>query len=129
MTSMATTIMLFLSSVSLWQPPLKTAVPTTFKGGLLGVSAVATLYQSHATITLSGLPFGGSITGEAMFSNANGLTNQDGSVYIKEPLLGALRRRHVSVLNVRAVTSNELVVVLSLPIFGQQSIALVRSDT
>ena len=123
---MASTAMLFLSSASLWHPPV---APTTFTGGLLGVSAVATLYESHATITLSGLPFGGSVKGDATFSNINELTHQDGEVRINEPLLSALRRRHVSVLRVRASNPNELVVVLSLPIFGQQSIALSRSDT
>jgi len=120
---MASTAMLFLSSAYLWHPPV---APTTFTGGLLGVSAVATLYESHATITLSGLPFGGSVKGDATFSNINEF---DGEVHINEPLLSALRRRHVSVLRVRASNPNELVVVLSLPIFGQQSIALSRSDT
>jgi len=94
---------------------------TTYKGGLLGVSALAQLNEHHALITLSGLPFGGSITGEAKFL----VRGTEGDVKIDEPLASALKLRGISIKSVHKVSNREIAVVLGLPIFGDRNVKLV----
>ena len=94
---------------------------TTYKGGLLGVSAVALLNENRALITLSGLPFGGTITGEATFLE-EGI---GGPVKIGEPLASALKIRGVTIKSVHQVSNQEITVVLGLPIFGDRTVHLL----
>jgi len=94
---------------------------TTYKGGLLGVTANALLNGHRALITLSGLPFGGTITGEATFLE-EGI---GGPVKIGEPLASALRLRGISIKSVHQVSNREISVVLGLPIFGDRTVHLV----
>ena len=94
---------------------------TTYKGGLLGVTAIALLNEQNALITLSGLPFGGTITGEATFLE-EGI---GGPVKIGEPLASALRLRGISIKSVHQVSNREISVVLGLPIFGDRTVHLV----
>ena len=94
---------------------------TTYKGGLLGVSALALLNEHHALITLSGIPFGGSITGEAKFL----VRGTEGEVKIDEPLASALKVRGISIKSVHKVSTREISVVLGLPLFGDRTVHLL----
>ena len=94
---------------------------TTYKGGLLGVTANARLKENQAIITLSGLPFGGSITGDATFLGSG----IEGPVKIGEPLASALKIRGISIKYVHKVSNREISVVLGLPLFGDRTVHLV----
>jgi hypothetical protein len=107
-----------------WKPltPVSMAIYT---GGLLGVSATALLHEKKALITLSGIPFGGSITGDATFLGSG----IGGPVRIGEPLASALKLRRISIRSVHRNSDTEISVVLGLPILGDRTVKLVREDT
>lgn len=105
-----------------------------FHGKLLGVAATVVLLRSQkkARITLSGIPVGGKVSGEASFANNdNGHSGSGGgSVVVSGPLAGVLRRRGVSMLDAAYdKTSDTVKVAVRLPIFGRKSITLLRSTT
>jgi len=107
-----------------WKP-LTPVSMTMYKGGLLGVSATALLHEKHALITLSGIPFGGSITGDATFLGSG----IGGEVKIGEPLASALKLRRISIRSVHRNSESEISVTLGLPIFGERTVTLVRDSS
>jgi len=102
-------------------------VPTieSFAGGLLGVSARVDLdvASKRAHIRLSGLPLGGTLEGDAEFSDGEG-----SQVVIHEPLRGSLRRRFVRISSAEFNRKTDTVsVVVKLPLLlGTQRIVLYR---
>jgi len=96
-----------------------------FSGSLLGVSAKATLCGDRRTalITLSGLPIGGEVSGEARLES-------DGAVKVEEPLRGVLSRRLVRIDAVEVVESGLAIAVhLALPFgIGRKHIKLTKEE-
>ena len=94
----------------------------TFKGGLLGVSAEVVLYREaqFAVISLSGIPVGGHVSGNAEFGR-----DQD-DIVIHEPLRGVLRRRFVKIVNAHYdEASGRVLVTARLPLgLGTHTITL-----
>lgn len=98
-----------------------------FEGKLMGVRALVVLVraQKKARITLSGVPIGGKVTGEASFENPT--AHEQGGVVVSEPLAGVLRRRGVSMVDAAYDSASDTVKVAArLPIFGVRRIVLSR---
>lgn len=99
--------------------------PELYVGGMLGVSAKVLLCREseRAQITLSGLPIGGTVSGNARFG-----TGAEEQVVVEEPLAGTLRRRFVKIVEARHdVRSDSVVVVARLPLLlGTQTVTLKR---
>lgn len=98
-----------------------------FAGGLLGVRAKVVLvrHAKKARITLSGVPMGGTVTGEASFSDAE--ATESGTVVVSEPLASVLRRRAVRLVGAAYDSASDTVkVTAKLPIFGTRNIVLAR---
>jgi len=107
-----------------------TAKEEYFSGGLLGVHAEVVLMRqsNEAQITLSGLPIGGTATGEATF--ADGVDGaESGAVVVSGPLAGVLRRRAVKLMGAEYDRVTDTVrVVARLPIVGVRQITLQRKS-
>ena len=98
-----------------------------FAGGLLGVRAEVVLmrHAKKARITLSGIPMGGTVTGEASFSDAE--ATESGSLVVSEPLASVLHRRAVRLVSAAYDKASDTVkVTAKLPIFGTRNIVLAR---
>lgn len=119
----ATPLLLLLYSFAV-TPFIEMPHSTRFVGGMLGVSADVDLCEERgiASIALSGAVLGGTLRGTASFANGEGT-----SVVLNEPLKSALRRRFVSIVNVRLDRdANEVVVVVRLPLLlGMRTLKLM----
>ena len=93
-----------------------------YTGSLLGVRARVELHEDDgfATLTLRGLPVGGTLTGQARFAS-------DGGVVVSDKLETALRRRYCSVEEVNE-EDGQLHVHLNLPVFGRRIMRLDQVD-
>lgn len=78
-----------------------------------------------ARITLSGIPMGGTVKGEASFSDAE--ATESGSLVVSEPLASVLRRRAVRLVSAAYDEASDTVrVTAKLPVFGTRNIVLAR---
>ena len=121
----ATPLLVLFHSFSI-APFVEMPHSTRFVGGMLGVSADVDLCEERgvASIALSGAVLGGTLRGTASFSDGEGT-----SVVLNEPLKSALRRRFVSIVDVRLDRdANEVIVVVRLPLLlGTRSLKLARA--
>lgn len=101
--------------------------PELYVGGMLGVSARVLLCRQseRARITLSGVPMGGTVSGNARFG-----TGAEDPIVVEEPLAGTLRRRFVKIVEARHdERSDTVVVVARLPlVLGTQTVTLKRYE-
>lgn len=101
--------------------------PRTFSGGLLGVNAELKLFPKAetATVTLSGVPFGGKLSGRARFQSDGFMLDLD------EQLTKGLRKRRVEILGVGVFRDHKKVwVLLKLPLgLGRRMLTLTPTTT
>lgn len=118
-----------LSLVSGWlaAPPAPLLPPEKFVGGLLGVKAEVLLDRNvnRATVSLSGAPVGGRVSGDAEFGQGG-----EKDVVVHGPLSRVLARRFVKIVDARHDDASDRVfVTVSLPmLLGKHTITLNRVD-
>lgn len=100
--------------------------PATFQGSLLGVTATikVDLQSRRADILLRGVPVGGRVQGSGWLTNNE---FEHGGVQLDEDLERALARRFVAIEGAALDRIKNVVIVnVSVPVFGVQTIELTR---
>jgi hypothetical protein len=95
-----------------------------YSGYMLGVSCDCTLYRNnrYASLTLSGIPIGGRLSGLAWFQN-------DRRTVVLDPeLKQAVARRRTEIQQAyHNFNDDTLHIILKLPVFGTKSMILYRN--